>query len=44
MKKLYILMFLTIIGSYIYGQNKNDNIKTVLLIFDIQNFYFPIDD
>lgn len=43
MKKLYILTFLTIIGSCIYAQQKNDTIKTALLIVDIQNFYFPID-
>ena len=40
-----LLLFLAILLCPLYanGQQKNDSIKTALLIVDIQNFYFPGD-
>lgn len=44
MKKLIILIFTVLLFQYsVNAQQKEDNIKTALLIVDIQNFYFPGD-
>lgn len=44
MKKLIVLIFTVLLFQYsVNAQQKEDNIKTALLIVDIQNFYFPGD-
>lgn len=44
MKKLIILIFTVLLFQYsVNAQQNEDNIKTALLIVDIQNFYFPGD-
>jgi nicotinamidase-related amidase len=43
MKRFSVLLSILLIFQYTANsqQNKHDNIKTALLIVDIQNFYFP---
>jgi nicotinamidase-related amidase len=44
MKRLLSLIITVLLFQYsASSQQKNDNIKTALLIVDIQNFYFPED-
>jgi nicotinamidase-related amidase len=44
MKRLLSLIITVLLFQYsVSSQQKNDNIKTALLIVDIQNFYFPGD-
>lgn len=44
MKKITLLTLLLIVFQYsVSSRQKGDNIKTALLIVDIQNFYFPGD-
>lgn len=44
MKKLIVLIFTVLLFQFsVNAQQNEDNIKTALLIVDIQNFYFPGD-
>jgi nicotinamidase-related amidase len=44
MKRIFGLVLTLLIFQYsVSSQQKDDNIKTALLIIDIQNFYFPGD-
>ena len=44
MKKIFGLVWMLLIFQYsLNSQQKDDNIRTALLIVDIQNFYFPGD-
>ena len=44
MKRTLILIIAVLVSQYsVSSQQKGDNLKTALLIVDIQNFYFPGD-
>jgi len=44
MQKYFCLLIVILLSlSPLAGQQKTDNVKTALLIIDIQNFYFPGD-